>query len=111
MGELTDRKDTGPGAASRLAWAALALFTAAFAIFEAVVHDWWTGLAGAALFAAALPTGPVGRHALPPTAVLVAYSLSPLEQPWIFTAALGWLTAVAVRRASAGRSRRCSTTG
>ncbi|WP_157815712.1 hypothetical protein [Kitasatospora sp. CB02891] len=105
-----------------LGWAALALFTAAFAIFEAVAHGWWTALAGAALLV--VPglvgrVGPVGpradraaHRALPPVVVLIAYSLSPLEQPWIFTAALGRLTAVAISScASAGRRRRCSTTG
>ncbi|MFD8480625.1 hypothetical protein [Kitasatospora sp. NPDC059673] len=110
MGELTDRRQAGPGPVSRLGWAALALCSAAFAVFEAAVHGWWTGLAGAALLVVPLLVRRATRRALPPIVVLVAYSLSPLDQPWIFTAALGWLTAVAVRRASAGRPRRCSTT-
>ncbi|MFF0393353.1 hypothetical protein ACFYS8_32345 [Kitasatospora sp. NPDC004615] len=111
MGKLTDRRPDGPGPASRLGWAVLALFSAAFAVFEAAVHGWWTGLAGAVLLTGPLLVHRAAHRALPPVVVLVAYSLSPLDQPWIFTAALGLLTAVAVRRASAGRPRRCSTTG
>ncbi|MFJ1796254.1 hypothetical protein [Kitasatospora griseola] len=118
-GELTPPRRPAAGLGAVLGWAALALFTAAFATFEAVAHGWWTGLAGAALLVAPGLVGRIGpradraaHRALPPVVVLTAYSLSPLEQPWIFTAALGWLTGVAISWcASAGRRRRCSTTG
>ncbi|MFF2625281.1 hypothetical protein ACFVUN_05845 [Kitasatospora griseola] len=117
--ELMPTRRPVPGLGAVLGRAVLALFTAAFAIFEAVAHGWWTALAGAALLVAPGLVGRVGpradraaHRALPPVVVLIAYSLSPLEQPWIFTAALGWLTAVAISScASAGRRRRCSTTG
>jgi hypothetical protein len=98
--------------AARIAWAALALFTTAFAVLEGLNHGLWTAIAALVLFLAPGLTerrGPLGynwtHRALLPFLVLLAYTVSPLNAAWIFSAGLGWLTRIACERAAGRRLR------
>ena len=98
--------------AKRVAWIALAVFTAAFAVFETFQHGLWAGIAAPALFLAPGLTERAGNRvynathwAVIPVVLLLAYTFSPLTTAWMFNAALGWLTRIAVERA-AGRGLR-----
>ncbi|MER5625724.1 hypothetical protein ABT061_32265 [Streptosporangium sp. NPDC002544] len=99
------------GWARKAAWWAFALFLAAFAIFESVKYGVPT--TGAMLLFFVLPdlarlagVGPPGvlYHAVHrvwiPLAVLVGYTFGPIVWPPLFTAGLGWLTRIAVERAT-----------
>ncbi|MEV0150752.1 MULTISPECIES: hypothetical protein [unclassified Nonomuraea] len=109
----SDSPQAPPGAAERargIAWGALALFLAAFAIFESQKYGLPTTLA--MLVFLALPDlarlvgvrppgllyGAVHRVWIP-LAIVVGYSVGPLVWPPLFTAGLGWLTRLAVERA------------
>jgi len=110
----------------RAAWLALTLLLAAFAIFEGAKYGFATAAAAVVFFV--LPdltmligAGDIARsgthepgrfspRAVPyynamhrawvPLLVLVAYTVSPLAWPPLFTAALGWLTHIAMDRAA-----------
>ncbi|KAB8189467.1 DUF4260 family protein [Nonomuraea phyllanthi] len=100
----------GAGRLRRLGWGALALFLAAFAIFESVKYGLPTTVAMLLFFAlidlarlaGVRPPG-VLHQALHrvwiPLVVVVAYSFGPIVWPPLFTAGLGWLTRIAVERA------------
>ncbi|MQY06580.1 DUF4260 domain-containing protein [Actinomadura macrotermitis] len=93
----------------KIGWGALALFLAAFTVFESVKYGVPT-TAGALVFfvlpdavrtAGARPPGVLYQAAHRvwiPLVVLVAYSIGPVEWPPLFTAALGWLTRIVVER-------------
>lgn len=96
----------------RIAWAALAIFLAAFAVFESLKYGLATTAAALAFFA--LPdiarlvgVRPPGllyqavHRVWIPLVVLIGYSFGPIVWPPIFTAALGWFTRIAVNRAFA----------
>ena len=100
------RVRSGP---QRIGWAALALFLAAFAIFESLKYGLPTTAAALVFFA--LPD--VARLAgvrqpgllyqavhrvWIPLVVLIAYTFGPIVWPPLFTAALGWLTRITVNR-------------
>ncbi|MFE7200191.1 DUF4260 domain-containing protein [Pseudonocardia alni] len=93
----------------RVAWAALAAFVTAFAVFETVKHGGATiplGLLGIGLpFAAGLPLPATVRHLVghpvPPVLVLVGATLLTGSQEQAappFTLGLTWLATVAVLR-------------
>ncbi|MEV1246679.1 hypothetical protein ACIBO2_27315 [Nonomuraea sp. NPDC050022] len=89
---------------------ALALFLAAFALFESVKYGLPTMVAMLGFFALpdlarlagvrppGLPYQAVHRVWVP-LAIVVGYSLGPIVWPPLFTAGLGWLTRIAVERA------------
>ncbi|NGN62665.1 DUF4260 domain-containing protein [Streptomyces sp. A7024] len=84
----------------RIAWGALTLFLAAFAIFEAQKYGLPTTAAAIAFFAV---PDLFRRHrwahlASLPLAVLVLYTVTPVVWPPLFTAGLGWLTRIAITR-------------
>lgn len=88
-------------APARAAWLVLALFLAAFAIFEAQKYGLPTTAAAIASF---LVPAYFRRHALArawyiPLVVLVGYSFGPLDFPPLFTAGLGWMTLIVVLKA------------
>ncbi len=96
----------------RVAWAALAIFLAAFAVFESLKYGLPTTAAALAFFA--LPdvarlagVSPPGllyqavHRVWIPLVVLIVYSFGPIVWPPIFTAALGWFTRIAANRAFA----------
>jgi uncharacterized protein DUF4260 len=116
--------------AKRVAWIALTVFLAAFAVFESAKYGFATTAAAITFFvlpdltmfigvkeaatqaAAGAPHQP-GRlqpRAVPfynamhrawvPLLILVAYSLGPIVWPPLFTAGLGWLTHIALDRAA-----------
>ncbi|MEV0199767.1 hypothetical protein [Nonomuraea sp. NPDC050691] len=120
----TDSPAAPPGAAEwarRAAWGALALFLAAFAIFESQKYGLPTTLA--MLVFLALPDlarlagvrppglmyGAVHRVWIP-LAILVGYTVGPLVWPPLFTAGLGWLTRIAAERALGHRPTPRNTT-
>ncbi|MFF4622065.1 hypothetical protein [Nonomuraea jabiensis] len=95
-------------------WAALALFLAAFAVFESVKYGLPTSVAALIFVAlpdlarlARVPPSGVPHQAVHrvwiPLAVVIGYSFGPIVWPPLFTAGLGWLTRIAVDRAL-GRS-------
>jgi len=110
-----------PSTVRRSAWAAWAVFLTAFAILEGVNHgagSWWA-LAGGLIapdlsfFAAAGSREPVRQGQLPsqavpfyntahrswiPLALAVAYSVSPLQVPALFTFLLAWMLHIAIDR-------------
>ena len=93
----------------RVAWSALAIFLAAFAVFESLKYGVATTAAALAFFvlpdlarlARVRPPGllyqAVHRMWIP-LVVLIVYSFGPIAWPPIFTAALGWFTRIAVNR-------------
>ncbi|MFG1679901.1 hypothetical protein ACGFNP_06980 [Nonomuraea sp. NPDC049269] len=94
----------------KIAWGALALFLAAFAVFESAKYGLPTTAATLAFFAlpdlarlaGVRPPGPlhqVVHRVWIPLVLLVGYSLGPIVWPPLFTAGLGWLTRIAVDRA------------
>ncbi len=101
-----------PGAGSwpkRIAWGALALFLAAFAVFESQKYGLPTTAAALAFFASpdlarlagVRPPGvlhQVVNRVWIPLAVLVGYTFGPVVWPPLFTAGLGWLTRIALDR-------------
>ena len=93
----------------RIGWAALALFLAAFAIFESLKYGLPTTAATLAFFAlpdvarlaSVRPPGLLYQavhRVWIPLVVLIAYTFGPIVWPPLFTAALGWLTRIAVNR-------------
>ncbi|MEV4110189.1 hypothetical protein [Nonomuraea sp. NPDC049695] len=94
----------------RAGWGALALFLAAFGAFESVKYGLPTTVAALVFFAlpdlarlaGVRPPGPL-HHAVHrvwiPLVVAVGYSMGPIVWPPLFTAALGWLTRIALERA------------
>lgn len=90
------------------AWGALALFLAAFAVFEAQKYGVPTTAAAVLFFvlpdaAARFAAGhrrvlALAHNAWLPTAVLVGYTVTPVVWPPLFTAGLGWLTRLAIAR-------------
>ncbi|GAB3581336.1 DUF4260 family protein [Amycolatopsis endophytica] len=103
---------------TRVAWALVAAFLLAFAVFEAVKHGGWTvgalvlGLIGPDLtFLAGIGAGPIERgvlprrvvpfynaahHWAPPVVLLVVFSF--VASPAAFTLGLAWLAHIAVDR-------------
>ncbi|TMR99945.1 DUF4260 domain-containing protein [Nonomuraea basaltis] len=93
----------------RIGWGVLALFLAAFAVFESVKYGLPTTAAMLLFFA--LPdlvrlagVRPPGllfqavHRVWIPLAVLAGYTFGPIVWPPLFTAGLGWLTRIAVER-------------
>ncbi|MEU4223989.1 hypothetical protein AB0F17_06825 [Nonomuraea sp. NPDC026600] len=98
------------GRLRKIGWGALALFLAAFAIFESVKYGLPTTAAMLAFFAlpdlarlaGVRPPGlpyQVVHRVWVPLAIAVGYSIGPIVWPPLFTAGLGWLTRIAVERA------------
>jgi hypothetical protein len=87
--------------AATTGWAALALFLAVFAVFEAVKYGIPTTAAAVAFAALPLLAPRVRLVQSPwiPLVVLVGYSVPPLEWPPLFTAGLGWMTVLVIRKA------------
>jgi hypothetical protein len=107
------RVGSGP---RRIGWSALALFLAAFAIFESLKYGLPTTAAALAFFAlpdlarlAGLRAPGLLYQAVHrvwiPLVVLVAYTFGPIVWPPLFTAALGWLTRISVNRVFPRTSR------
>ncbi|MET8144627.1 DUF4260 family protein [Sphaerisporangium sp. NPDC005288] len=108
-----DASRSGPpvgGRPRKIGWGALALFLAAFAVFESVKYGLPTTAAALLFFAlcdlarlaGVRPPGMLYQavhRVWIPLVVLIAYSLGPVAWPPLFTAALGWLTRIAVERA------------
>ncbi|MFD1539740.1 hypothetical protein [Nonomuraea guangzhouensis] len=101
---------TAGGRLRKIGWGVLALFLAAFAVFESVKYGLPTTAATLAFFAlpdlarlaGVRPPGPlyhVVHRVWIPLAVVVGYSFGPIVWPPLFTAGLGWLTRIAVERA------------
>ncbi|MGP3937237.1 hypothetical protein [Nonomuraea sp. KM88] len=102
----------GPGVGSRpkrVAWGALALFLAAFAVFESQKYGVPTTAAALVFFvfpdvtrfAGVRPPGALHQavhRVWIPLAVLVGYTFGPVVWPPLFTAGLGWLTRIALDR-------------
>ncbi|MEV4566204.1 DUF4260 family protein [Nonomuraea sp. NPDC049419] len=97
------------GLGRRVAWGALGLFLAAFAIFESWKYGLPTTAAALAFFvlpdlvrlAGARPGGPlyeVVHRVWIPLVVVIGYSFGPVVWPPLFTAGLGWLTRIALDR-------------
>lgn len=86
--------------AATAGWAVLTLFLAAFAVFESVKYGLPTTAAAVAFGALPLlaPKTRLVQSPWIPLVILVGYSVSPLEWPPLFTAGLGWTTAIVVRR-------------
>ncbi|GCD97333.1 DUF4260 family protein [Embleya hyalina] len=110
----------------RGAWGVLALFLAAFAVFESVKYGFATSAAALVFFVLpdltmfvgagdalrdgthergrlqvrAVPFYNALHRAWVPLIVLVGYSVGPIEWPPLFTAGLGWLTHIAMDRAA-----------
>jgi hypothetical protein len=115
MGKATPDLPQGvSGWARAVCWTALALFLAAFAVFESVKYGLSTSAAALMFFAlptlarlARVPPSGVLHQAVHrvwiPLAVLIGYTFGPIVWPPLFTAGLGWLTRIAVDRAL-GRS-------
>ncbi|MBE3010303.1 DUF4260 family protein [Microbispora sp. NEAU-D428] len=100
----------GGGRLRKIGWAVIALFLAAFAVFESVKYGLPTTVATLVFFALAdlarlagvRPPGVLYQavhRVWIPLVVLVAYSFGPIVWPPLFTAALGWLTRIALERA------------
>ncbi len=98
------------GRTRRICWGALALFLAAFAVFESVKYGLPTtaamllfvALPDLARLGGVRPPGPahqVVHRVWIPLGVLVGYTFGPIVWPPLFTAGLGWLTRIAVERA------------
>ncbi|TDD00227.1 DUF4260 domain-containing protein [Nonomuraea deserti] len=96
-------------APERVAWGALALFLAAFAVFESQKYGLPTTAAALAFFvfpdvtrlAGVRPPGVLHQavnRVWIPLAVLVGYTFGPIVWPPLFTAGLGWLARVALDR-------------
>ncbi|WP_079319677.1 DUF4260 family protein [Microbispora sp. GKU 823] len=111
----------GGGRVRRIGWGVIALFLAAFAVFESVKYGVPTTVAALVFFALAdlarlagvRPPGVLYQavhRVWIPLVVLVAYSFGPIVWPPLFTAALGWLTRIALERAL-GRGFSRSTAG
>lgn len=94
----------------KIGWGALALFLAAFAVFESVKYGLPTTAAALMFFALSDLARLAGVHppgvlyqavhrVWIPLVVLVAYTFGPVVWPPLFTAALGWLTRIALERA------------
>ncbi|MEU6430795.1 hypothetical protein ABZ860_33275 [Microbispora sp. NPDC046973] len=94
----------------KIGWGALAFFLAAFAIFESVKYGVPTTVATLMFFALVDLARLVGvrppgvlyqavHRVWIPLVVLVAYTFGPIVWPPLFTAALGWLTRIALERA------------
>jgi hypothetical protein len=121
IGTATATHHRLPTAARRTAWGLWAAFLLAFAILEGVNHGAgsWLALVGGlvapdlSFFAAAGAHEPVRQGQLPrkavpfynaahrtwiPFAVAVAYSVSPLQVPALFTFLLAWILHIAVDR-------------
>ncbi|MBT2233054.1 DUF4260 family protein [Nonomuraea sp. NEAU-A123] len=107
--EVGNRPGVG-GWMRQIGWGALALFLAAFAVFESVKYGLPTTAAMLGFFAlpdlarlaGVRPPGPlyqVVHRVWVPLAIVVGYSLGPVAWPPLFTAGLGWLTRIAVERA------------
>ncbi|GIH67380.1 hypothetical protein Msi02_81970 [Microbispora siamensis] len=105
----------------RIGWGVIALFLAAFAVFESVKYGVPTTVATLVFFALAdlarlagvRPPGVLYQavhRVWIPLVVLVAYSFGPIVWPPLFPAALGWLTRIALDRAL-GRGFSRSTAG
>jgi hypothetical protein len=93
----------------RVAWGALALFLAAFAVFESQKYGLPTTAAALVFFvlpdltrlAGIRPPGALYQAANRvwiPLLVLVGYTFGPIVWPPLFTAGLGWLTRIALDR-------------
>ena len=95
----------------RVGWGLLTLLLLTFAVFESAKYGWPTTIAALAFFALpdlaglagirppGLPYQAVNRVWLP-LMVLVGYSVAPFAWPPLFTAALAWLTRIALDRTS-----------
>ncbi|MET7334962.1 hypothetical protein [Nonomuraea sp. NPDC005650] len=108
----TTRVDSPSRAVSwprKIGWGTLALFLAAFAVFESVKYGLPTtaamllffALPDLARLAGVRPPGPLHQalhRVWIPLAVLVGYSFGLVVWPPLFTAGLGWLTRIAVER-------------
>ncbi|TCC43188.1 DUF4260 domain-containing protein [Kribbella sindirgiensis] len=97
---------------ARSPWPPLAIFLAAFAVFESLKYGVSAIAAALAFFAlpdvarlvGVRPPGLVYQavhRVWIPLVVLIVYSFGPIAWPPIFTAALGWLTRIAVNGAIA----------
>ncbi|WP_211267221.1 DUF4260 family protein [Nonomuraea candida] len=97
------------GLPRRIAWGALTLFLAAFAVFESVKYGLPTTAAAVLLFvlpdlarlAGVRPPGVLHQavhRVWIPLAVLVGYTFGPIVWPPLFTAGLGWLTRIGLDR-------------
>jgi hypothetical protein len=111
--QLIPRVRSGP---RRIGWSALALSLAAFAIFESLKYGLPSTAAALAFFALPDLARLAGFRAPRllyqavhrvwiPLVVLVAYTFGPIVWPPLFTAALGWLTRIAVNRVFSPTSR------
>lgn len=105
----TGRRGVG-GWLRTIGWGALALFLAAFAVFESVKYGLPTTAAMLAFLvlpdlarlAGVRPPGTLYQavhRVWIPLAVLVGYTFGPIVWPPLFTAGLGWLTRIAAERA------------
>ncbi|MFC4531205.1 DUF4260 family protein [Sphaerisporangium dianthi] len=108
--EVSQPVPEGGGRLRKIGWGALTLFLAAFAIFESVKYGWPTAVATLLFFAlidlarlaGVRPPGVLYQavhRVWIPLVVAVAYSFGPIVWPPLFTAALGWLTRIALERA------------
>ncbi|GAA1640177.1 hypothetical protein GCM10009733_041620 [Nonomuraea maheshkhaliensis] len=97
------------GVVRRIAWGALTLFLAAFAVFESQKYGLPTTAAALLFFAfpdltrlaGVRPPGVLHQavnRVWIPLAVLIAYSFGPIVWPPLFTAGLGWLTRISLDR-------------
>ncbi|MDP4504389.1 hypothetical protein [Nonomuraea turcica] len=93
----------------RIAWGALALFLAGFAVFESQKYGLPTTAAALVFFvlpdltrlAGVRPPGALYQavnRVWIPLVVLVCYTFGPIVWPPLFTAGLGWLTRIALAR-------------
>ncbi|MFF4778365.1 hypothetical protein ACFY05_36630 [Microtetraspora fusca] len=109
--EVSQHVPEGGGRPRKIGWGVLALFLAAFAVFESVKYGVPTTVAALAFFvlidlarlAGVRPPGALYQavhRVWIPLVVLVAYTVGPIAWPPLFTAALGWLTRIALERAS-----------
>ena len=121
IGSTTTTHHRLPAALRRTGWVAWTVFLTAFAILEGVNHGAgsWLALAGGLIapdlsfFAAAGAREPVHHGQLPsravpfyntahrtwiPFALVIAYSVSPLQMPALFTFLLAWMLHIAIDR-------------
>lgn len=103
-----------PAVALRGAWGAPALFLAAFAVFESAKYGLPTTAAALVFFVVPdlFKRYRVACIGWLPLAVLVAYTVTPIVWPPMFTAGLGWLARIAIARAlRPGRPHSAPPTG
>ncbi|MFC5664949.1 DUF4260 domain-containing protein [Kitasatospora misakiensis] len=108
-GPLRNSGADGGGWPARIAWGALALLLAAFAVFESQKYGLPTTTAALAFFVLPDLARLVGirppsmlyrtvNRGWVPLVILVGYSVGPVVWPPLFTAGLGWLTRIAFDR-------------